>query len=88
MPHSGAGSRARRVACYFELPRIPIPRTRLHKDLAHGAPQPPRLLYVSSFVRRGSAFHEGLVLVGCHSPTPTTCRCLRCVGQPRAPALA
>jgi hypothetical protein len=59
-----------------QLPRIPIPRTRLHKDLAHGAPQPPRLLYVSSFVRRGSAFHEGLVLVGCHSSTPTTCRCL------------
>src|SRR5215203_13172 len=25
--------------------------------------------------RRGSAFHAGRVLVGRHSPTPTTCKC-------------
>jgi hypothetical protein len=33
MPHSGAGSRARRVACYFELPRTPVPRTSVNKTI-------------------------------------------------------
>jgi hypothetical protein len=36
MPHSGAGSRARRVACYFELLRIPLPRTRVDKGKEKG----------------------------------------------------
>src|SRR5215203_5762900 len=31
MPHSGAGSRARRVACYAELPRITILGTSVNK---------------------------------------------------------
>ena len=33
MLHSGAGSRARRVACYFKLPRISLPRTPLNKPV-------------------------------------------------------
>jgi hypothetical protein len=37
MPHSGAGSRARRVACYFELPRIPLLRTPLNKGKGESA---------------------------------------------------
>jgi hypothetical protein len=31
MPHSGAGSRVRLVACYGELPRIVLPRTRVNR---------------------------------------------------------
>jgi hypothetical protein len=31
MPHSGAGSRVRLVACYGELPRILLPRTSVNK---------------------------------------------------------
>ena len=37
MPHSGAGSRARRGACYCELPRIGLPRTSLNKGKIRGA---------------------------------------------------
>jgi hypothetical protein len=36
MPHSGAGSRARRVACYAELPRI-TRRTCLKRGWAEAA---------------------------------------------------
>ena len=53
MPHSGAGSRARRVACYFELPRIPLPRTWVNKgkNKSQSCYAPIFTLLAASFMR-------------------------------------
>jgi hypothetical protein len=57
-----------------DLLRIALPRTPVNKALAFciRARVPARSPQSG---RRGSAFHAERVLVGRHSPTPTTCRC-------------
>jgi hypothetical protein len=67
MPHSGAGSRARRVACYFELRRIPLPRTWVNKGKGEGpgpvGPQPCLLPDSCSVVEEGVYSPQTAVVV-------------------------
>jgi hypothetical protein len=55
MPLWSAGRGARYVACYLELPRITIPRTRVNRGKKKGrgcyVPAPPALSYVQHRIR-------------------------------------